>query len=150
MRMFHRLFQGQLNQMDKTHHKRTWEAAIGLQLDRSLKEFPSLDGKLLSALHLRSKILFTLPQHEFHLHGARYRFCTGILQVPLAFYLLLPTHLYEKFSTCVAFIFCKRHYGQEPSTSHGTSQVCYRHDNHADHIGTPGSKSEAADLLKVS
>lgn len=91
--MFHRLFQVQLNQMDKTHHKTTWEAAIDLQLDRSLKEFPSLDGKLLSALHLCSKILFTLPQHEFHLYRAHYRFCTGILQAPFPFYFLMPTHL---------------------------------------------------------
>lgn len=83
--MFHRLFQGQLNQMDKTHHRRTWEGAIDPQLDMSWKEFPSLDSKLHSVLHLCSKIFFMLPQHEFHLCGAHYRFCMGVLKPPLSF-----------------------------------------------------------------
>lgn len=107
--MFQRLFQGQLNQMDKTHHRRTREGAIDLQLDMSWKEFPSLDGKLLSELHLHSKIFFTLQQHEFHLYGAHYRFCMGVFKPPFPFYFLIPTHLYQKFSICVAFIFCNRH-----------------------------------------
>lgn len=91
--MFHRLSQGQLNQMNKTHHRRTREGAVDLQLDMSCKEFPSLDGKLLSALHLYSKIFFTLPQHEFHLYGAHYRFCMGILKPLFPFCFLIPIHL---------------------------------------------------------
>lgn len=109
MMRLHRLFQGRLNQTDKTHHRRTWEGAINLQLDTSWQEFPSLDGKLLGGLHLYSKVFFTLPQHEFHIFGAHYRFHVGLLNSPFPFSLLTPTHLFQKFSICAVGIFCSRH-----------------------------------------
>lgn len=113
--MSHRLFQGQLNPMDKTHHRRTWEGATKLRLDTSWEEFPHLDGKLLVCTPG-----FSSPCHSvISSIGSSRQVCMGVPMscFPISYYLLT-------FGKSSAFMFCSCHEGQEPSTRHSAAVAC--------------------------